>query len=680
MTAAENVAVPHSRVLEIGEFLLEPERRRLTKAGEPVAISAKAFDALVFLAERAGRVVSRAELCDALWPRAVVEDNNLSQTILALRRALGDASDGTRFVATVPRRGYQLVAPVRVRAEGAGPASVAPAVSLRQRARVVWRRNGALLLGGCALLFAAFAGRHVFDEDAARARVRDAAPAVPSLRGSLGPVTLPSSVAVLPFRNLSPNADDAYFAAGMHEEVLSQLGRIKGVNVIGSTSVRRYEKDAPPIPEIAADLNVAAVVEGSVRYAAERVRVAVRLVDGTTSMELWSETYESELDDVFRVQADIAQRIATALEPTLAGPARAARKPTESPAAYALYLRALSLYRTHGGIGVGMPVAVRETMLRHLDDALALDSEFAAARAWRAHLNLDALMFGSLPAADWAAASAQRMRDIEADARRALETDGALGRAQATLARLDMYRWRLDDARATLDRALERNPSDPDVLHYSAMIHYLRGEPNAAIAAARRALEIDPKNPAPHAPLSMALRMRGDVPAAIATYEAMIDLAPAAALGYAGLARTLTSTADAGRAAETLGYAEQFLEDTRSLRLDVALSYAHFGRRADAERLVAEFERRAAGQHVDASLEAMAALARGDHVLARAKLLAAIEQREAGMDPLPLAQLRDNTWSDPVLDEPEWLELRKRIDRAPSAGESRSGGPPLAAR
>lgn len=662
MTAADNVAAPESRTIEVGEFLLEPQRRRLTKDGEAVAITAKAFDALVFLAERAGRVVSRAELSLALWPRAVVEDNNLSQTILALRRALGDASDGTRFVATVPRRGYQLVAPVRVRVEGVGPADTGGAVPLRRRALAVWRRNGALLLGSCALLFAAFAGRHVFDEDAARARARDAAPAVPSIRGgALGPVTLPRSVAVLPFRNLSPNADDAYFAAGMHEEVLSQLGRINGVNVIGSTSVRRYAEDAPPIPEIAADLNVATVVEGSVRYAAERVRVAVRLIDGASSMELWSETYETDLDDVFRVQADIAERIAAAVEPTLAGPARASRKPTESPAAYALYLRALSLYRTHGGIGVGMPVAVRETMLRHLDDALALDAEFAAARAWRAHLNLDALMFGSFPAADWAATSAQRMREIEADARRALETDGELGRAHATLARLDMYRWRLDDARATLDRALERNPSDPDVLHYSAMIQYLRGEPNAAIASALRALELDPKNPAPHAPLSMALRMRGDVPAAIATYEAMIDLAPTVALGYAGLARTLTSTAAAGRAAETLGYAEQFLEDTRSLRLDVALSYAHFGRRADAERLVAEFERRAAGQRVDPSLEAMAALARGDHVRARARLLAAIEQRGAGMDPLPLAQLRDNTWSDPKLDEPEWRELRKQL-------------------
>jgi predicted Zn-dependent protease len=257
------------------------------------------------------------------------------------------------------------------------------------------------------------------------------------------------------------------------------------------------------------------------------------------------------------------------------------------------------------------------------------------------------------------------MSSIEADAQRATELDVAQGVALVALARLNIYRWRFDESRVLLDRALERSPNDSVVHHYSAMIDLLRNQPASAVRAARRALELDPRNPAPHGPLSMALRALGEVEAAAAVYQAMIDVAPTAATGYVGLARTLTAQGDDAKILQTLEVAEQFLEDVRSFRLDAALTYARVGAPDDAERLVAEFVRRNAGSHIDPGLAAMAALAFGDYDRAYAELRTAIATRTSGMDQVPLEQLRQNTWSDPVLDEPAWRELRAALAYMP---------------
>lgn len=687
---------PQILVYEFAGFELDPARRLLTRTGgEPVPLAGKPFDALVHLAQRAGTVVTRQALAAALWPTTIVEDNNLSQTIAALRRALGDSQDPPRFVATVPRRGYQFVATVRTRA--APSISVEPRTSVRaiddEEARAAGaspaprpdvpgnpqreRRSGTLLVGlgglvaaiaiGLAIARAIDAGRRAGDDFApSRAATTDA----PSADAR---AVLPRSVAVLPFRNLSPGDDDAYFAAGMHEEILSRLAKVAGLNVIASTSVRRYADSTTPIGEIASELNVATVVEGTVRYAPDRIRVSVRLIDARTSAGVWSEEYDVEPRGVFDVQADVAARIAAALEPALAAQARTpAPPPTQSAQAYALYLRTLSLYRTHGGIGVSMPVAIRRTMHEYLDDALGLDAEFAAALAWRAHLNLDSLLFDPPPADGWREHRAELARQIDADARRALALDSGEAAAYATLARLDLFRFRLDDARATLDRALAINPNDLVVLHYSAMTAFLRDEHAAAIRAARRALELDPKNPAPHTPLAMALRASGNLAAAAAEYAAMIDAAPTAAIGYVGLARTRSAGGDAAAVLEPLRLAEQFLDDTLNFRVDAAYSYASAGARADAERLIAEFRRGVAGYHVDAGLEAMALLALGEHDRARDAIRAALVDRGAGMDPLPFALIRQNTWSDPTLEQPEWVALRADLGPAtvPGAGSS----------
>jgi TolB-like protein/DNA-binding winged helix-turn-helix (wHTH) protein/Flp pilus assembly protein TadD len=641
---------------EFGEFRLDPARRLLARGGTPIAITDKPFDALIYLVEHAGTVVTRRQLSDALWPSTVVEDNNLSQTVLALRRALGDTQDGARFIATVPRRGYQFVAEVRRSAGGeAAPVRMSVPTADPRAARAVgrWRSlRPAVSLAAALLAVAGWYGLRNLGE-----------PAEPARAAASSATVSPGSVAVLPFQNLSPLEEHAYFAAGMHEEVLSQLGRIQGLEVKGRTSVLRYGDGVTPLETIASELRVATVLEGSVRYASGRVRVSVRLVDDGGT-ERWSEVYDAPLDDVFAIQADIAERIAAELaaEVTPAERSSIAVIPTESLPAYAFYLEALALYRSRGGIGVSMPLGVRKELDRLLGESLALDADFAAPLGWRAHIALDSLMFDARPAADWHSVSAELTQRIEADAARALELDPKQEMAHVALARLDLYRWRFDDARNRLARAHALRPSDSAVQHYAAMVAIMLDDYAAAVRAARRALELDPQNPAPYTPLGIALRALGDQAGAVDAARAMIELAPGAPIGYINLARTETASGDPQRVREALRVAERFFDDTtRNFRADAALAYASAAMPDDARRLISDFERTTAGSYVGPGVGAMARLAVRDYAGARDLLEHALATRTSGMDPMPLLLIRLNTWTDPTLEEPDWQALRERL-------------------
>lgn len=595
--------------------------------------------------------------------------------MLALRRALGDTQNAPRFVATVPRRGYQFVAEVRQvarePADDSGPAAerandhdlpevpqAVPASAFPARKLAV-RATPQLIAAAVAIVAAVLLGGWY-----ALQAARSSAPQAPAV---VNGVTLRPSIAVLPFQNLSPLEEHAYFAAGMHEEVLSRLSRIRGLELKGRTSVLNYADGSTPFGAIVRDLGVAWVLEGSVRYAAERVRVTVRLVEGPTGTERWSETYDAALGDVFTVQGDIAARIAEELAATLTPAERSslAAATTDSLEAYALYLQAIALYRTHGGVGVSVPAPVRETLIRHLDAALALDPEFAAALGSRAHLLLDALMFDSWAPADWQETRATLIQSIEADAARALELDAAQGDAHVTLARLDLYLARYDAARARLERARELRPSDPVVLNYLAMVANMLGDHSGAAHAARLALELDPKYPAPYTHVVIALRELGEYTGAVDAARRMIEAAPGAPLGYINLARTETRRGEGSRIVEPLRIAERlFDERTGNLRVDAALSYRRAGAYADAERLIREFEQAAAGRYVPPILAAMARLAVGDYAGAQMLLEQAIAARDDGADPMLCLLLRLNTWSDPVLEEPAWTALRARLGRS----------------
>jgi TolB-like protein/DNA-binding winged helix-turn-helix (wHTH) protein/Flp pilus assembly protein TadD len=647
-------------IYEFADFRLDPWSRSLVRqSGERVAVKGKGLDALIYLIEHAGELVSRAALTKALWPTTVVEDNSLTQVVSELRRTLGPDQ---RVIETVSGRGYQFVCSVRVspRDERPEPSAVrlpsdaaarvdgGPLVDARRMVRDR-RRRLALVVAGVITAFVGLlaAARYAFD-------TLDA------------PAALPSSVAVLPFRNASPNPDDAYFAAGFHEEVLSRLAKIRALTVIGRTSVIAYADTRLPISKIAEDLRVEAVLEGSASREAGGVQVNVRLVAGPTGSVLWSEVYEGSPRDLYAIEADIVARVATALgaELQLAEIERSNETQTESLEAHALYLRAIAAYREAGGVAA-MPDSTRATIQSYLDRAIDIDPDFAAAYAWKAYLFSDALLADGGTEADWASQADELSALVEEHAARALRLDSESSLAHVARARLALVHSRYAASRAALERAQASNPSDSRVLQQMALLHALLGEFPQAIDVARRAIEVDPKNPGSYAPLAAALQLTGHYAEAAAAAEAIIEAAPGASIGYVLLARAEAARGDLARARDALMLAERLPQQSEMNAIDLAVGYRRVGAVSDAERLVRGVSAVREDRQLNPALRAAAHLAQGDYDGALQEAKTALDSAELGMGPkLQLAAIEWNVWSLPVLEESPWRELRREmVDR-----------------
>jgi TolB-like protein len=310
---------------QLGPFRLDGEAQILFRGARPVALGERAVALLRVLVERAGAPVSKDALIEAAWPGVVVEESNLTVQVAALRRALGEEVGGERWIETLQRRGYRYVGPVSA-AEGgsrvepaATPASPAPALPER------------------------------------------------------------ASVAVLPFANLSGDQDQEYFADGMVEDIITGLSRIKWLFVVARNSSFTYKGRAVNVKEVGRELGVRYLLEGSVRRAATRVRIAAQLVEAETGAHLWAERYDRPFDDIFALQDEITLSVVGAIEPNLreAEITRVRRKRPDNLAAYDLVLRALP----HAY--VAMPEEVAKAMPL-LGKALAIEPDYAGAHSWLA--------------------------------------------------------------------------------------------------------------------------------------------------------------------------------------------------------------------------------------------------------------------------------------------------------
>ena len=317
------------------------------------------------------------------------------------------------------------------------------------------------------------------------------------------PPVLPNSIAVIPFSNLSPRDDDAYFAAGIHEEILNQLVKLSSLNVIARTSVLRYAGTQKAIPEIARELNVETVMEGSVRFADGRVLVTTQLVDAATNLHLWSESYERDFANIFAIQADIAMNVANALEAefTEAEQESIERLPTDSLEAYELYLTAREQLYTGSLAGA----------LESIDAALALDPDFA--RAWATKADLHGLRGQQVPADQYAAEQDAMFRA----AARAAEIEPDLVEAQALLAAARGRRGEWIEAEAAFRRAYAASNSGAApryVIHLFSV-----GNIDKAYELGSTVRRTDPFNQTLRGFYLLALALRGDAEAADREYD-----------------------------------------------------------------------------------------------------------------------------------------------------------------
>jgi eukaryotic-like serine/threonine-protein kinase len=393
------------------------------------------------------------------------------------------------------------------------------------------------------------------------------------------------SVAVIPFANLSPDPNMEYFSDGITEDITSHLGRIGDLKVIAHTSASQYKgrRDAPGV--IGDALHVTTLLQGSVRREGSRVRVVARLVDVRTGEQIWTEEYDREVRDVFAIQSDIAERIASSLRVTLPSDQRArlGRPPTANEEAYNLYL----LGRHYFEQGT---VSGRRRAIEHFERAITLDSGFALAYVGLADTKIFLARFGqSRPREEIPAA-----RDA---ALRAVRLDSTLAEAHASFALISALAWNWSLAEAEFRRAIELNPNSTYArMWYSAFVLSPQQRHDEAIAELRRALELDPVSLQVRYHLGMANYFAGRLDSAIVAFRATLDLDRNYSPARAGLGFAYAATGRYGKAIEET---QRAVADS-AVTSEAVLGYifALAGRHAEARTILRRLQERARREYV----------------------------------------------------------------------------------
>jgi DNA-binding winged helix-turn-helix (wHTH) protein/TolB-like protein len=629
---------------EFGGFRLDRRRRLLADpAGRPIRITPKAFDTLVYLLQHPGVVVDRSVLLEAVWPRQVVEENNLSQAVAALRRVLGAG-----FIVTVERQGYQFVADVRTVSEEAPLRADAAAGRVARYSRIAT----SAFLG--LLLLVALVGIYLRERPSPEPAPETTTGGVTPSSADPGSVGVPK-VVVLPCDNLSPDPADAYLAAGLHIEILNRVANLSGLLVAARTSVLQYATARPPIRQIAREFNAAAVMECSVRRAGDSILVTAQLIDPEIDAPLWSKSFPGDLSDVdelFAMQVGIAESIASSLGAQLlpAEQLRLEQRPTRSPEAYALYLKALEV------VGTGVNTS------EYLDRSIEADPGFAWAYLRRADYRaLDAgwlpTLAGPLPFFDF-----DRYIDAaRTDANRALAIDSRLGFAHAVLARASQLQGDVRAAELSYERALELAPNDAEILRRYAEFHMVAGRTGEARELIERAARVDPNN----VNLGVLLAFTGDTDTAGEVIRRAAEVAPTDPWAPLLLGVLEIWRGNLVAARNHLRLAEQLLgPQPRGLQSQIPFylvyGYGRAGLPEEAKRLLERFGAQTSPQFVPKIAWVYGYLGVGDLEQAHEWASKVAENRL-----LPIAGWERafmlNSLGDQALERPEFLELRRRL-------------------
>ena len=325
------------------------------------------------------------------------------------------------------------------------------------------------------------------------------------------------SIAVLPFENLSASEENAFFAAGVHDDILSHISKVKGLKVISHTSVMRFEDSDKSLPEVAAELDVKHVLEGRVRRAGNKVRITVRLVEAANDQPLWAETYDRDLADIFAVQSEVAEKITDELRVALDVETltRIKAGPTKNLEAYDLYLRGRRLAQTQS-------LANLNRAMELLQKAVVLDPDFALAYAAIAGTYVS-LAGGFEP---WhsvrkeAVAAADQAYALDKGASEVLLIQGIIKQVDRDFTSLSF-----------LDRALEADPNNINALNYKARVLNGLGKSAQSLKLVERALVLNPLDPGANMLMAFTLQLAGDASQAVQYVERALELTPTAALG-----------------------------------------------------------------------------------------------------------------------------------------------------
>lgn len=476
--------------------------------------------------------------------------------------------------------------------------------------------------------------------------------------GGVRSEVLPNSIAVLPFDNLSPDPDNAYFAAGIHDTILNELAKIGDINVISRTTMLRYAGSDKTIDEIADELNVETVMEGSVQYAEGRVLVTAQLIDPKTNAHLWSKNYDREFKGIFALQADIASNIAIALEAELLPAERAnIEKPmTNSPEAYALYLRAVASVADLGPFGFG----ISKDLHRFLDQAIAIDPDFARAYALKAVDYVSAIIRPAKLSEQIDRAELERLA-VE-NAQRALSIDPGMGLAYDVLAQVHWFNWQGTQAEEYFKKALALSPNDYDVRVDYAIFLAEFGRSRESIPIAEPLLNISPGFG--HYVLGKMYWYVENYDKAMPLLREASALVPSFPFDTLELAISEAAMGNKSEALRNLRIVEGLWQDVAvepAFLAMAAYTYSRIGRPEDAQRMVDRLDAMSAEYTVGPGSWALAYLAMGDEENALIKFNQAADLNGYDDSYSVTGEFSTTTDLDPRLEQPEFVEVLNRL-------------------
>jgi len=618
-----------SGVYRFGLFEVDGRLGELRKHGRAIRLRGRPFDILLLLLARRGDLISRDELRQQLWPADtfVDFDHGLNSSINRLREALGDSAESPRYIETLPRRGYRFIAPIEFVAredpspKAAEPVAERPAPTPPQTERAPATVSGpsrAVLVAAASALIAAIVVAALYLRIA---------------RSGSTPIKM--TLAVLPFENLSAEADQDFFTDGFTDEMIAELGKLDPdhLGVIARTTTRLYKNARKDIGQIHRELGVDYVLEGSIRRAGNRMRITAQLVQASDMTHLWAESYDRDVSDVLTIQSEVAMKIAHSLTLALHRPETEPGQGSTSSAAYDLYLRGRAFREQ------ATEESTRKA-IEYFQRSIATDPQYGRAYAGLA----DA--YWLLGAPGWEVDKPMTLLErAQTSAERALAIDPRLAEAHAVLAMIRLsYRWDRAGSEQEIREAIRLNPSSAVAHQYYSATLTTMGKFDDAIREARLALELDPLS----APTSTTLGIRywyaGRMAEATIQFTKTLDAHPEFAIAHWGLAETHLANGNNARALDELQRAVELSGNSAYMRAHLAYGLAKAGNRERAMNIRRELETESRERYQPPYHQALIALGLGDQDGMAQALTRAFADRSGWMVFLPV--------------EPEFLPVR----------------------
>ncbi len=619
------------RKYRFGPFEVRTSAREILKNGIRIKLRGQPYLILEVLLSRAGEVVSREEIREAVWPADTFVDfeHGLNSSVRKLRQVLSDSADDPSYIETLPRLGYRFIAPVTIVAEvressgesialasaavAQPPASAEPRTDDSLPSQFARWRSLTLYLAVSVIFGVVFiALAH------SRGWISWPSSSLKPAAEVSSPAKRFSSIAVLPLQNLSNDPAQEYFVDGITDELITDLAQLGSLRVISRTSVMHYKGGNKTVPEIGRELGVEALVEGTVERVGDRVRIRVQLIDTASDHHLWARSFDRNIEDVLLLEKTAAQDIAAGIQTQATEPtanSRSLNGRTVQPDAYEAYLKGRYFWNQRSEAGL-------KKSIEYFQEAIAKDPTFAAAYAGLAGTY-------SILGSDVMPAKVARSKAREAAAK-ALELDPESAEGHAAMGMVAFYYdWNWNQAEQEFRHAIQVNPSY--VTAHQWYSYYLKamGRLPEALQEARQAQELDPLSLQANTTLAGRYRDLNQYDEAIALGQRTLELEPDFAPAHEMLAAVYEQQGKLPAAVAEWQKSVELSQDNPAILASLGHAYALSGKRTEARNIVVRLQRISKQHYVAAWDMAILFAGMGDSSNAFRYLERAYQDRES---------------------------------------------------